>query len=268
MSNLLSLATAAKVYDLAQPLYAGVPHFPTHPPFAFSLSKMHGEYVLKNGGSSASELIAMGGHTGTHIDALCHFSCGGKLFGEVPLKQSPSGGVEPHSVESIAPIVRRGVLLDIAAHLGVDVLSDEFTIQPEHLDAASVSAGVDVRSGDVVLLRTGWGRYWHDAHQFTTAGKGVGVAAPGAEEAGAEWLSRRHVFAAGSDTMAFERVPSPSMPVHVHLLVGKGIHIIENLSLDELARDRVSEFLFIAMPLKIRGGTGSPFRPIGLVAPQ
>ncbi len=261
MTDLITLAANAKVYDLAQELYAGVPHFPTHPPFAFSLTKQHGEFVMKNGGSSASELIAMGGHTGTHIDALSHFSCAGKLYGGIELKQSPAGGVEPHSVATIRPVVRRGVLLDVAGHLGVDVLSEDFAITPEHLDAI----GADVRKGDVVLLRTGWARYWEDQNQYTTAGKGVHVMAPGPEEAAARWLSARGIFAAGADTLAFERVPSSTMPVHVHLLVESGIHIIENLDLEELARDGVREFLFFAAPLKIRGGTGSPLRPVALV---
>jgi kynurenine formamidase len=261
VTGLFTLAANSRIYDLAQPLYAGVPHFPTHPPFAFSLTKQHGEYVMKNGGSSASELLALGGHTGTHIDALCHFSCDGKLHGGVALKQSPAGGVEPHSVDTIAPIVRRGVLLDIAGRLGVDALPSDFTIAPEHLDAACI----EVRKGDVALIRTGWGRYWSDRHQYTTAGLGVHVTGPGPEEAAARWLSARGVFAVGSDTMAFERVPSSNMPVHVHLLVESGIHIIENLDLEEMARDHVTEFLFVAAPLKIRGGTGSPLRPIALV---
>jgi kynurenine formamidase len=84
---------------------------------------------------------------------------------------------------------------------------------------------------------------------------------PGPELEGARWLSKRGVFAAGSDTVAFERVPG-AMPVHVHLLVENGIHIIEALNLEELARDRIYEFVFVAAPLKIRGGTGSPIRPI------
>lgn len=259
MTDLLKLACGARVYDLGQPLYAGVPHFPTHPPFAMTLSKQHGEFVMKNGGSSASELISLGAHTGTHIDALSHFSCNGKLFGDIALTQSYAGGVEPSSVASIAPIVRRGVLIDVAKQAGVESLDESFGIAPEHFD------GADVREGDVVLLRTGWARFWHDPHQYTTAGKGIHVTGPGPEEPAARWLSSRRVFAAGSDTMAFERVPTPLMPVHVHLLVESGIHIVENLNLEEMARDGVTEFLFVAAPLKIRGGTGSPLRPIALV---
>jgi len=75
------------------------------------------------------------------------------------------------------------------------------------------------------------------------------------------------VFAAGSDTVAFERMPSRDMAVHVHLLVDHGIHIVECLNLEELAAERVYEFLFVAAPLKIEGGTGSPIRPIAMLVP-
>jgi kynurenine formamidase len=73
------------------------------------------------------------------------------------------------------------------------------------------------------------------------------------------------VFAGGSDTVAFERVPDPAMPVHVHLLVESGIHIIECLNLEALAAEKIYEFLFVGSPLKIRGGTGSPMRPFAVI---
>jgi kynurenine formamidase len=91
-----------------------------------------------------------------------------------------------------------------------------------------------------------------------------GAAGPGPELEAARWLSERRVFAAGSDTLAFEKVPAARMPVHVHLLVESGIHIIEALDLEELSRDRVYEFVFVGAPLKIRGGTGAPMRPLAL----
>jgi kynurenine formamidase len=75
-------------------------------------------------------------------------------------------------------------------------------------------------------------------------------------------LSSRKIFATGSDTVAFEKMPSPAMSVHLHLLVESGIHIIEVLNLEELARDYVNEFIFVAAPMNIRGGTGAPVRPL------
>lgn len=252
--------TSKTVYDLGQPLFPGMPHFPTHPPFLFTLNKIHGESVLDNGASSASETITLGGHVGTHIDALSHFSCDGKLHGDLVPTQSYSGGVKEHSVDSIEPILREGVLFDIAGLMGVDALAEDFVITPEHLGACKVEPA----AGGIALIRTGWARFWSDAKRFITGGQGAVVVGPGPQEAAARWLSDRGIFAAGSDTVAFEKVPS-KMEVHVHLLVKNGIHIIECLNLEELARDGVKNFTFVALPLKIRGGTGSPIRPVALI---
>ncbi len=267
MSDLLDFIRQSKVYDLGQPYFPGMPHYPTHPPFLFGLTKKHGDLVLEGGASSAADALALGSHVGTHIDALCHFSCGGKLHGGVEVKalQSDSGGIAKHSVDTIAPILRRAVMLDVPALLKMDALPTDFTITPDHLEAAAKVQGIAVQEGDVVLLRTGWARYWNDAARYITGGQGAHPAGPGPELEGARWLSQRRVFAAGSDTVAFERVPTPAMPVHVHLLVESGIHIIEALNLEELSRDRVYEFVFVAAPLKIRGGTGAPIRPVALV---
>jgi kynurenine formamidase len=261
MEQLLEAIRSRRIYDLAQPYYPGMPHHPNHPPFLFGLSKKHGDYVASNGGSSASEALTLGGHVGTHIDALCHFSCGGKLHGgeEAAGLQSYVGGLERHAVDGIAPIFRRGILLDIAGQSGVEALPADFEIAPEHLEAAAVAAHVQVEPGDVVLLRTGWARFWGDAARFIAQ-----VHGPGPGEPGARWLSGRGVFAAGSDTVAFEKVPASSMPVHVHLLVESGIHIIECLNLEQLAAERCYTFLFTATPLRIRGGTGSPIRPLAI----
>jgi kynurenine formamidase len=261
VSAITDLAAAIghrRAIDLAQPYYTGIPHHPGHPPFLYGLNKKHGDYVNPGGASSASEAIALGTHVGTHIDALCHFTCNGKLFGgeDVAPVQAYATGLERHTVDTIAPIFRRGVLLDIPKIAGLDVLPKNFVVTPEHMDAA----GVDVHAGDVVLIRTGWARYWDDPALFISE-----VHSPGPALAGARWLSERKVFAAGSDTAPFEFTPSPEMNVHVHLLVESGIHIMECLNLEELAAVGATEFLFVAAPLKIRGGTGSPIRPVALV---
>ena len=253
---------SARVYDLGQPYFVGMPHFPTHPPFLFSLTKGHGDIVLKNGASSAAEAITLGGHVGTHIDALCHFSCGGRFFGGVEAEsiQSVDRGFSSLGIASVAPIVRRGILFDVAGFAGVDVLPHDFVVTPELLDRMAVA----VAPGDVALLRTGWGSLWRDHRRFITGGLCEQATGPGPEVAGARWFSSRGVFAVGSDTVAFERMPSPDMAVHVHLLVESGIHIVECLNLEELARDGVREFGFVASPMKIEGGTGAPVRPLAI----
>jgi kynurenine formamidase len=250
-----------KTYDLGQPLFAGMPHFPTHPPFSRTLTKKHGEFLLSNGASSAAETITMGGHVGTHIDALSHFSCDGKLHGGVEPVQSYSDGVTTYGVDTIQPIFRKAVLFDIARLEGVEALPLDFVITPEHLTAC----GVTPSEGGIALIRTGWGRLWNDASLFITGDGGSQVRGPGVKTQGAQWLSKYGIFAAGSDTVAFEHVPS-HMEVHVHLLVERGIHIIECLNLEPLSEEGVKEFIFIALPLKIRGGTGSPIRPVAVIS--
>ena len=121
------------------------------------------------------------------------------------------------------------------------------------------AAAARIEKGDVVLIRTGWGRYWNEPRRM------AGPRAPGLNLEAAQWLSARGIFAAGSDTLAFEATPTSRFPVHIHLLVEQGIHIMEAMNLEELARDGVCEFLFVASPLKIAGGTASPIRPFAMV---
>jgi kynurenine formamidase len=133
-------------------------------------------------------------------------------------------------------------------------------IMPEDLESAS--KGVRLEPGNVALIRTGWGKYWDQPRRMANA------QAPGPGIEAARWLSAHGIFAVGSDTLAFEATPT-LFPVHVHLLVEKGIHIIEALNLEELAahfrRHGTREFLFVGAPLKISGGTGSPMRPFALL---
>jgi len=262
LAGLLEILSGARIVDLSQPWFVGMPHHPSHPPFLFSLNKKHGDYIGPGGVSSASESLALGGHVGTHLDALCHFSRGGNLHSgqKAADLQSYGGGIGALTVDTVQPILRRGVLLDIAGLLGNQPLAADFEITPEWLDRAAGEQSVLIEEGDVVLLRTGWAQFWEDARRFISEVRG-----PGPAIAGARWLSSRGVFASGSDTVAFEKVPDPGMPVHVHLLVESGIHIIECLNLEALAAHKIYEFLFVASPLKIRGGTGSPMRPCAVV---
>jgi kynurenine formamidase len=244
----------APLYDLGQPYFPGMPHYPSHPPFLYSLTKKHGDILYSDGVTSAADAIALGTHVGTHIDALSHYSCNGTLYGGRKVEHTYEHGMSDLGVDSIAPIVRRGVLLDIAALEGIEILPAGFEITPDHLRRAS---HVEINQGDVVLLRTGWAQLFSDATRYINNG-----AAPGPGIEAARWLSSKKIFAAGSDTVAFEKTPSAAMPVHAHLLVESGIHIIEVLNLEDLARNHLSEFLFVAAPMNILGATGAPIRPL------
>jgi kynurenine formamidase len=208
-----------RAYDLGQPYFPGMPHFPSHPPFLYSLTKKHGDILYDSGVTSAADAIAMGTHVGTHIDALSHFSCNGVFYGGRRVEHTYEHGMTELGVDTVGPIVRRGVLLDIAGLEGVDVLPVDFEVTSDHLSRA---ANTEVNEGDIVLLRTGWARFFSDTKRYIN-----NTVAPGPGIEGARWLSSRKIFAAGSDTVVFEKTPSPAMSVHTHLLVESGIHIIE-----------------------------------------
>ncbi len=249
----------ARIIDLAQPWRVGMPHWPSHPPFLYGLTKAHGDMIVGDGVSSSADSLALGGHVGTHLDALCHFSCGGKLHGGVEAEAVQSDrGFRELGIETVRPIVRRGVLFDIAGDRGP--LPNFRLILPEDLERAS--HGVSLSPGSVALIRTGWAQYWNDHRTMS------GAQTPGPGIEAARWLSAHGIFAAGSDTLAFEATPT-LFTVHAHLLVEKGIHIIEALNLEELAaefrKSGAREFLFIGSPLKIEGGTGSPMRPFAML---
>lgn len=261
-ANLIELLERAEVFDLSQPYYVGMPHHPAHPPFLYGMTKRHGDICLPDGGSSAAESIALGSHVGTHIDALAHFSKDGKLHGGVAAEpnQSYGGGMGKHGVETIPPVVRRGVLLDVAGARGVEILPEDASLGAAELEDVAGRQGVAIRKGDVVLVRTGWATLWGDARAYIN-----GVKSPGPNEEAARWLSAKGIWAGGSDTVAFEFVPARNMPVHIHFLVESGIHIVEALDLEGLAKAKRYELAFVAAPLKIVGGTGAPVRPLALV---
>jgi kynurenine formamidase len=249
-----------RIYDLGLPLFQGMPSGPTHPPFVFSLTKLHGDVTFADGASSANDLIAMGCHVGTHVDALGHVSRAGVVSGgrEVGPLQSLTGGLREVGIDATGPIVTRGVLLDIAALRGVPCLEGTEEIGAADLEAAAAAQGVEVRPGDSVLIRTGWARHWPDAQRYQ------GHPAPGPTLEAARWLVSRGVAFTGSDTPAYEKTPARGLAVHLALMVDASVQIIEMLDLEQLAADGIAEFLFVALPLKIVGGTASPIRPIAI----
>jgi kynurenine formamidase len=259
---------ASRVYDLGRPLFRGMPMHPFHPPYLFSLMHRHDDEVHEvDAHHGANELIVLSGHSGTHIDGLGHVGCGGRLHGGADATTAARGGhgYRALGIDLTAPLACRGVLLDIARMRGVPSLSAAEAVTADDLTRAEAEAGVTVRAGDVVLIRTGWGHYWEDGERYV----GVDTGLPGPDLGAAQWLSARGIRATGSDTIVYERFPPHSdvlqLPVHVHLLVDQGIFIMEALDLEALAGDRVTECGFVALPLKLVGATGSPIRPIAIV---
>ena len=163
-------------------------------------------------------------------------------------------------IDITPPVVRRGILLDVARALGKKVLPLAFPIGRKELERTASKEVVFLKPGDVLLIRTGWARYWKDARKFVSNERG----APGVNQEGAKWLAGHKITFTGSDTTAYEKTPAHDLPVHSFLLTQKGIQIMEMLNLEGIAKDRVYEFLFVALPLRIIGGTASPIRPAAI----
>ena len=267
MTDLLLDAVRAGVtiHDLGRPLFTGMPQSPNHPAFSHTLPRRHGDQVRADGASAANDMIVMGTHVGTHIDALAHVSFAGKLHGGADAAEAGVGGKFLElGVHTVAPMVRRGVLLDVPAALGVPTCEAGYEITVDDLER---SQRTEVRPGDVVLIRSGWGQRF-DEGVAAYVGRDTGV--PGVSEAGARWLAGKQVHAAGADTIAFERLAPGGghalLPAHNVLLVESGIYLIEAMDLESLAGAGIAEFTFVLAPLKLVGATGSPVRPLAVVS--
>jgi kynurenine formamidase len=259
---------AARVYDLEQPRFTGMPIHPAHRPgYFYALHRRHRDtYQPQAQGprSSASGVLTMMEHSGTHIDALCHQACDLKLYGDVTTDSAETPtGYRCLGVETVPPLLGPAVLLDVAGWKQQERLPSLYSISAEDLQACARAQGVEVQPGDVLLVRTGFGAIWNQESAYLEA---AGVA-----KSGTLWAAERGVRAVGADNMAWdvtgERDPETGATLfaHLYLLPKKGIYIIENLSLEALARDRCYRFAFVGIPLKFQGATGSPLRPLALV---
>jgi kynurenine formamidase len=211
--------------------------------------------------------VVTGGHVGTHVDALSHVSHDGLMHGGVDAAAAQTGGVfRELGAEHTPALLTRGVLLDVAAARGVDVLPAGYGVTADDLEAAAERAGARPGPGDVALVRTGWARHFDTPSVYLGQQDGV----PGATPEAGRWLAEAGVVAAGADTTAFEQIRPGAghsvLPVHRILLVEAGIHIIEHLALETAAAEGLTEFVFVMAPLRIVGGTGSPIRPVAAVA--
>jgi kynurenine formamidase len=258
------------VHDLGRELRVGMPQSPNHPAYWHAMPRRHGDMVRSDGGSAANDMISMGTHVGTHVDALAHVSQDGKLHGGADAYEAGVGGkyVE-HGVHTIEAMVRPGVLLDVPTALGTpEGFEGGYEITPDDLDQTLKSQGSTITEGSVLLIRSGWGKHFDDPDREVYQGKQTGV--PGVSEAGALWLAERAPHAVGADTIAFECLRPGAghglLPAHRVLLVERGIYIIEAMDLDALAAAGVHEFTFVMAPLKLFGATGSPVRPLAVVS--
>ena len=259
--------STAKVYDLEQPRTKSMPFAIAHKSvgFTYLLHRQHKDVAVSGPTrSGASGVLITTEHSGTHFDALCHQALDHKLYGgvEVTPKVETPYGFSVLGIESVPPLVGRCLLLDVAAVNG-GPLEKNHRISAGELKACCEKEGVLPRKGDIVLVRTGYGRFWNDEKTYLQAA-GVSLEA-------SKWLVQSGVSAVGADNMGFEVDDGKidpdrkvTLPCHVLLLVENGIFIVENLNLEKLSSDHIFESLLVCGPLKLVGATGSPVRPVAI----
>jgi kynurenine formamidase len=266
--DILKQVAGGKVYDLGVDLFVGMPICcgafgdPT-----FQIFLTH----APSRGDPAKELLSYAGdgvtmytHTGTHIDALNHFGLHGKIWnGFSAAEHLGVRGWTKAGVDKYPPIVARGVMIDVAKAKNLKHLPASYVITVDDLKDALKKQGTALKPGDVVLIRTGLMSLWPDQTKYTLLDEaGIGLEA-------AQWLVEgQKAMLLGSDNLGVESLPSTNpdnfVPVHSYLQAEKGVSILEAAWLEDLSKDQVYEFLFIASPLKFRGGTASPIRPIAI----
>jgi kynurenine formamidase len=214
-------------------------------------------------GSNEEIVFAEIGQVGTQFDGFSHQTIGNSMYNCFKVDEtSTRTGFTRLGVENVGAIMTRGVLIDVAGAKGVEMLGDTYEITVADLQQALQKQNLTLQPGDAVMVNTGWGRLWEkDNARYGKSNPGLGVAS-------AEWLARQDPILVGADNGPINVTPSPdpqlSNPVHQIMLVVNGIHLLENLKLDELAAGRAYEFAFIIQPLKIQGGTGSTVAPIAV----
>lgn len=213
--------------------------------------------------SNEELIVAEIGQVGTQFDMFSHQMINGSMYNCAKIDDvATRTGFSKMGVEQVGALVTRGVLIDVAALKKVPVLPETYEITPQDLQQALAEQKLTLQPGDAVLIHTGWGTLWgRDNARYQRSSPGLGTAA-------AEWLAKQDPMLVGADNTAVEISPNPDKdlagPGHQIFLVVNGIHLLENLRLDELAARRAHEFAVIIEPLKIQGGTGSTVAPIAI----
>ncbi len=256
------LIRTGEIVELGRVLSSSMPLFGTRT-FDLHTKRTNGPLGTNKRYSNEELVVTELGQVGTQFDMFSHQGIDGQFYNCVPIDSVASrGGFQKFGVEKIGTLFARGVLIDVAALKGVDMLSASYEITASDLQGALAKQGVTLSPGDAVLIHTGWGQLWDkEPARYAGPSPGIGVGA-------ATWLASQDVLLIGSDTMSVEISPNPDkaldLPVHQIALAVNGIFLIENVKLDELASKRIQEFAFIVEPLKIRGGTGSTVAPIAV----
>lgn len=259
-----ALVRTGRVYDLGLELNASVPQgvAGVFTPFSFAWCHLPDENVSADVYDFAAESISGTPHIGTHIDGLMHATSGQRTFGGRHVRDVASDqGFVVDGIETVPPIVTRAVICNVAGQLGFDRLPDGYEITIADLDNVLASSSMNIVLGDAVLVRTG------KVTQYGVDNAAYEAAQPGVGRDAAIWLYEQGMAVLGTDTTGTEPLPlsDQTRTTHQAMLVDRGVHLVENLNLEELAADGVVEGMFICLALRITGATGSWVRPVVIV---
>jgi kynurenine formamidase len=256
------LIRTGEVIELARTLAMDMPLFGTRR-FDIHTKRTGGPAGSNKRYTNEELVVAEIGQVGTQFDMFSHQSIDNKHYNCFATDEITSrNGFTKLGVEKIGAIYTRGVLIDVAASKGVDMLEGGYEITAKDLQEALTRQGTVLKRGDAVLIHTGYGKLWGvDNARYNGGTPGIGVGA-------AEFLARTDPVLFGADTYPVEVNPNPdkslSLPIHQLALSVYGIFLLENMKLDELASRKAYEFAFVVQPLKIKGGTGSTVAPIAI----
>lgn len=199
---------------------------------------------------------------GSQIDGLGHIGVEHVYYNGNKLADfADPSGLKKLGAEKIPPIVARGVLLDMAAHYGTDVVKEGTAFNTKEIEEVAKKQGVEIRQGDVVLFHTGWvSLIGKDDKRYNAGEPGLGVE-------GAKYLVGKGVVAVGADTWGLEVLPFESknvFEVHQILLPMNGTYILENMNTGPLAADKAYEFLFVLGVPRLTGAVQGIINPIAI----
>src|SRR5262245_10267283 len=258
----IQLIKTGEVIDLAHVLGAGMPFSGTRR-FDLHLKRTFMNPQSNERGSNEEMVLSEIGQVGTQFDGFAHQTHENSHYNCFKTDEiSTRGGFTKLGIEKTGMLFTRGVLIDIAAYKGVETLPDTYEITVEDLEGALKQQNTALQGGDGVLINTGWHKLdGKDNAKYVKTCPGIGVKA-------AQFLISKDPMMIGSDNWPVEVAPNPdprlSLPIHQLALVVNGVHLLENLKLDELAAKQVYEFAFMMQPMKIQGGTGSTVAPVAV----
>jgi kynurenine formamidase len=257
----LGLPRIGKVYDLGLELNDVIPSNSAFTPLTLKFTHTPEETGAQSPFQFSADTFSGGLHIGTHMDAFIHVQAENRIFGGGLARTARTErGWKQYGMETVAPMIGRGVVLDIPALKGVKRLDDRYEITVADLKAELARTKQAIKQGDIVVVRTGKIQDWNDPAAFQAAEPGVGREA-------AIWLYEAGMAVLATDTTGTEPLPFADAAATTHraMLVDRGVHLLENLYLEDVARDGIKEGLFVNLPLKITGATGSWIRPVLVV---